>query len=354
MTSNSSLTQAVAILTGPATHLDHLGILSAIIGIPLIVTDPYTFQLAKKYYPQIDVHLMDLSDLSLDYLCQHFDVIFESVKFWSAELKPTMELFYQKKMRFVYCPHGNSDKGHSLKDHPSQDFCLVYGDHLIEHLKNTGAFQHIQGIIPTGNYRYAFYQQWRSFYDSIIEEEIFSQLSHHKPTLLYAPTWQDSENQSSFFSLTDHLIHQLGSQYNLLIKPHPFLIEDHPEKILALADRCSTHPSIRIIENLPLIYPLLNRCDLYLGDYSSIGYDFLAFNRSLYFYQPSGQSRLSTCGLSIAPSQLDSIATLITLNDHRYEEKRKSLYQYAFGLERTPEVLRDQINTALGQEAMDY
>lgn len=192
------LSKSVAILTGPSTHLDHLGILSALLQIPLIVTDPHTLKLARRYYPQIDVHLMDLADLTLDFLAEHFDVIFESSKFWAAELGPALELFYRKKMRFVFCPHGNSDKGHSLTSHPNQDIYLVYGDHLSDHLLDTGALMCIQHLIRTGNYRHAFYLKHRAFYDAIIQEEIFQSIPSSKPTLLYAPTWQDRENASSF------------------------------------------------------------------------------------------------------------------------------------------------------------
>src|SRR5579862_8469567 len=166
--------RAVAIITGVETHLDHLGILSDILQIPLIVTEDKTFELAKKFYPALDVSLRYLSDLSLDYLAAHCDVIFETGKFWAADLAGSLQLLYGKKMRFVFCPHGNSDKGHSLQQHVEQDISLVYGQHLLDLLQRTGAYQKINRVITTGNYRLPYYQQHKAFYDTLAESTIFS------------------------------------------------------------------------------------------------------------------------------------------------------------------------------------
>ncbi len=356
-TPTSTSTRSVAILTGPSTHLDHLGVLSAILKIPLIVTEEKTFQLAKRYYPQIDVSLMDMSDLSMDFLCSQFDAIFESGKFWALELKPFMEMLYRKKMRFVFCPHGNSDKGHSLKEHPDQDVSLVYGGHLQDHLQKTGALDKIRSIVATGNYRYPFYQQYKAFYDQIAEEEIFSRFQQKRKTVLYAPTWQDKENPSSFFQATEELIEQLSPTYNLLIKLHPFLIEDHIGKVLSVQHRYESHPGVHFVDEFPPIYPLLNQCDIYLGDYSSIGYDFLAFDRPLYFYNPIEDKTiettprrytgLATCGIEIPHSQKCTLNRFFeeTLS-HSHNDlstMRKALYAYAFGKEKSPETLQKEI-----------
>ena len=104
----------VAILTGPDTYLDHLGVLSQILQIPLIVTEEETYLAAKEFYPGIDIHYRDIADLSLHFLAENFEVIFQSGKFWNVELKGVIQLLYRKTLRFVFCPHGNSDKGFSF------------------------------------------------------------------------------------------------------------------------------------------------------------------------------------------------------------------------------------------------
>ena len=101
--------------------------LSSILNIPLIVTEEKTFRLAQQFYPDLNVTLYDLNDLTMEFLAKNYDLIFQTGKFWAAELGPFMELLFQKKMRFVFCPHGNSDKGHSLQNHVEQDIFLVMG-----------------------------------------------------------------------------------------------------------------------------------------------------------------------------------------------------------------------------------
>ena len=274
----------VAILTGPDTHLDHLGVLSSVLKIPLVVTDEKNLQIAQQMYPDLDVRLHGLDELSLDHLASNYDVIFETGKFFAAELKPFIELLFRKKMHFVFCPHGNSDKGHSLKNHVEQDISLVYGDHICDLLKETGAAEKIRRTIRTGNYRYPYYLKHQPFFDIGAGKSV-QPFQENKPIILYAPTWNDKENPTSFFLETDRIIEELSSSYNLLIKLHPFLIEDHPAHTYRMMARYENHPAALFLTDFPPIYPLLSRCALYLGDYSSIGYDFLAFDRPLLLHR---------------------------------------------------------------------
>ncbi|NDB87267.1 MAG: hypothetical protein EB127_31985 [Alphaproteobacteria bacterium] len=101
--------RAVAIMTGPDTLLDHIGVLSQELGIPLIVTEQETLDIAKLFYPDLNVELINLQNLSLAFLANHFDIIFQSHRFAHMEMGSSFNLLYQKEMRFVYCPHGNSD-----------------------------------------------------------------------------------------------------------------------------------------------------------------------------------------------------------------------------------------------------
>ena len=332
--------RCAAIITGPETHLDHLGVLSSLLQIPLIVTDEKTYTLAKKCYPDLDVSLKGLDELTIGYLAENFDALFETGKFWAAELRPFFELLYRKKMRFVFCPHGNSDKGHSLQNHVEQDISLVYGDHLSDLLQRTGAAEKIKHFVRTGNYRYSYYLKHRAFFDALAEENVFCRFKNKKPTILYAPTWQGQENPTSFFSATDALIEQLSSNFNLVIKLHPFLLEDHPASVFQIMARYENHPSALFLTDFPPIYPLLARCDLYLGDYSSIGYDFLKSNKPLYFLNPKQSASLSplqTCGLEIPADQGNKLNEFLnrTLEENQktFSEQRQKIYFHAFGEE---------------------
>jgi hypothetical protein len=343
--------KAVTILTGPSTHLDHIGILSAQLQVPLIVSNEKTFEMAHTFYPQFDVHFHEMSELSYDMLAANFDLIFQSGRSWTAHIQPTLELLFRKKIRMVFCPHGNSDKGHSFRNHPEQDLYLVYGDHLFDHLKKTGALEKIKQVFYTGNYRLLFYQQHQAFYDALVQTHVFSHFPTEKPTILYAPTWPDEEGPTSFFDETDALIDQLGTDYNLVIKLHPFLAESHPERVFQITDRHQNNPSVLFLTHFPPIYPLLARCDLYLGDFSSVGYDFLAFNRPLYFFNPhsetSSTSCLFRCGIEIPIHQKKRLKAFLeetrTHSQTHFATARKETYDYAFGKEKNPEEVRKEI-----------
>lgn len=323
--------RSVAILTGPFTHLDHLGILSSLLDIPLIVTEASTYAIAHKWYPDLDVQLVDLSHLSIEYLANNFDLIFQSGKFWVAEMDPAFTLFTQKKMRFVFCPHGNSDKGHSLKTHPEQDLYLVYGNHLFDLLQRTGALKQIKEVFKTGNYRWHYYQEHLLFYQNLVQDRL-SHFKESKPLILYAPTWGDQENYSSFLDATDQLIDELCLNFNLLIKLHPFLEEKHPSAFYRIWAKYENHPSVLFVSDIPSIYPLLAQCVAYLGDYSSIGYDALTLDLPLYFLaHDSSFSLLHSCGL-VCP--LDNLCDFILKTIHTKQvelsDKRKEMYRYVF------------------------
>ncbi len=336
-----------AIVTGPDTYLDHLGVLAYIMDMPLFITEKETFASALAFYPQIQAIHKESQDLDVDFLAHHFDALFESGKFFTMELSPLMELLYNKKMRFIYCPHGHSDKGHSAKQFAPQDISLVYGSHMSDLLKQTGAINSIRSTAATGNYRLAFYQKYRSFYKDLVEQIIGSKLDPNKKTALYAPSWQDGENPTSFFKEAGRLIQDLKQELNLIIKLHPFLKQFHPAETFTVLEQYQDEQGVIFLENFPCIYPLLDRCDLYIGDYSSIGYDFLSFDRPLYFLMQEHGPRfeIHSCG-EIIPSK-ENIARFIQNtwqeNTLGKKEARKDLYEYVFGKEKSFDVLKTEI-----------
>lgn len=333
--------KTAAILTGPHTHLDHLGVLSSMLKIPLVVTEEEHAHFAKEFYPDLQPELKGMKELTAEYLAQNYDMIFQSGKFFAAELKPLIELLFQKQMRFVFCPHGNSDKGHSLKEHVEQDISLVYGDHLRDLQHQNGAAKKVRHFVKTGNYRYTYYLQRQTFFDALAEEKVFSRFPQKKPVILYAPTWSDKENPTSFFTAIDRIIEELSGSYNLLIKLHPFLIDDQPAHVYSVMGRYENDPSVLFLTNFPPIYPLLERCALYLGDYSSIGYDFLVYDRPLYFLNPNKAFSLQSCGLELP--EVGIKAFIDSTLERDFSEQRKKIYYYAFGEEIPPETLRKNI-----------
>lgn len=343
-----------AISTGPDTHLDHLGVLALLLEIPLIVTDRKSYELAHIFYPQARTQFVEPQDLSLEFLVKHFDLLFSCGKYWYMELSPIMKLLFQKNMRFVLCPHGNSDKGSTLSDalHPPQDIALIYGEHMRNLLQQNGALSRVGTSVVTGNWRYPFYRRHREFYDALAEEKIFSRFDKQKLTILYAPTWSSKENPTAFYEATLELIQQLKDDYNLLIKPHPLLEEDQPGYLADLQSKCADLPHVACVMEFPAIYPILSRADIYIGDFSSIGYDFLAFDKPLYFFNLKKTSHpplLYQCGIEIPlvlSTQVKKFLTT-TLEQNRNLIQRQKIYDYAFGREREISEIKKEVLTLL-------
>jgi hypothetical protein len=344
----------VALTPTPATLLDHLGVLAAILDIPLLVSEEKTYALAKKFYPQVKTTLVETSDLTVPFLAANYDALFVSSRVWAIEKHPLFPLFCNKQMRIVYCPHGNSDKGHTLTKslNAPEDISLVYGNHMLDLLKDTGRLDHTFRTIKTGNYRRLFFKEHSAFYQPLVEKALFSKLDRSKRTILYAPTWSNSENPSSFLTECKNLIAQIAPPFNLLIKLHPYLFERHPAEVTAIVERYQHHPQVLFLDEFPPIYPILEASDLYLGDFSSIGYDYLSFDRPMYFFNTSNDrgSFLHKTGLSVS-TQKENVFAFIekTLEQNRREfsKTRKEVYNYTFGRTLPFASLRKTISKAL-------
>ncbi len=314
--------RCAALNTGPDFHLlDHIAPLADLLKCPLLVTEEKNEELAKRYYPQVSTRFIPDLEFRLKEIAEQFDALFEC-KYWQPHLKLLFQTLYNKEMQLIFCPHGQSDKGYQaplLAPYSLQDGVLVYGPLMLQMLKE------LQIEIPkhkvVGNYRLAFYQKYRSFYDGLLPK-----LDRSMPTLLYAPTWRDLDGASSFFEFGTKVFSELPKNWNLIVKLHPLLRQRDPHSLEPLLSK-TLKPNIFLIEEFPPVYPLLSIADLYLGDASSIGYDFLYFQKPLYFFPTKKLGRLHACGTIIDTkknlySQLDIV--------NRHKEKQMHLYTHAF------------------------
>jgi hypothetical protein len=281
----------VAISTGPETHLDHLAPFCALLNIPLIVTSQEHLDLGQKFYPMVDIQLIDLPELTLEYLATHFETIVTCGKFWAMELRPMIKLLYKKELNFVFIPHGYSDKEDLLGRTVDQDIHFTYRD--------------------IGNFRHHFYLQHQAHFDRLAEGYF-----NHQKSVLYAPTWQTTATSTSFFDSTGTIIEALASDYNLLIKLHPLLEENDPVQFHRILGKYENRA--RFILNFPPVYPLLDKAAVYLGDYSSIGYDFLTYNRPMFFLKQGG--KLSNCGEPFLGDIESKQEHLSAIRQQTYEE----------------------------------
>lgn len=338
-------------------HLDHLGPLCSFLQIPLIVTEEKLYILAKRYYPDLEAILFDYLAIS-EYLVSHFDVIFYSIPrdifdeifFFSQKL-------LQKRIRAIWCPHGNSDKGESIfymEALKKEEAALLYGKQMIDFFKRKGVYDQLKGSVITGNFRHEYYLKHRAFYDSLAEKEISRKLPEAEKTLLYAPTWQDYERSTSFFDASTLILETLPQEHNLVVKLHPNLVQQEEFLVEELIRKYEDRDNILFLSEFTPIYPLLNLVDLYIGDMSSIGYDFLCFNKPMFFLNQNlrdGKGDLGLylfrCGIEIKPEDYGNIhrkiAEYFQYELRNFSEIRKEVYAYAFGHPKPLEVLKKEI-----------
>jgi len=154
------------------------------------------------------------------------------------------------------------------------------------------------------------------------------------PTVLYAPTWSDAIGSSSFLAAFSSMAARLPDGWRLVLKLHPHAEAQAPlvDRLVALAAR----PGIVVLRNEPLVFPWLERADAYVGDMSSLAYDFLAYDRPMVFLNratgsaaDASGSRLFACGAVLGPERYaEAYATIEAMrpNDRaRYGALRAAL-----------------------------
>lgn len=317
---------AAAFNTGSDFHLlDHIAPLAELKKMPLITTEEINYALAQKFYPQIETRFIPDLEFRLGEIAKEFDVLYEC-KYWQPHLKLLFRQLFNKEMKLIFCPHGQSDKGYQtplLAPYGFQDGVLIYGELMIEMLKDLNVTIPDHEIV--GNYRLAFYRKYQAFYDNLAAQEIA--IDRSKRTVLYAPTWYDADGSTSFFDHGDQVIAQLPKDWNLILKVHPLLEQRKPSEFYAITALAEKKPNLFLVHEFPPVYPILAMADVYLGDSSSVGYDFLSFERPLYFLPTHRPGRLHSCGTTVDLSQ--NIYSQLE-NPNKLQGQQAALYRLAF------------------------
>jgi hypothetical protein len=339
----------------PGSHLsymDHVVPLCQILDIPLLVTDPGMQELVERYYPPMQILLAEPEDYDLDSFLSPYDFLVY-VDFFRKAIGSFQfqEYLARRCVRSVMSLHGNPDKYldmYWLEKLGDEDIVLAYGPQLVELMRTKNIPKH---PIITGNYRLAFYQKHASFFDRKLP------FQKEKTTLLYAPTWSAAahktahrEYYSTFFDVYKSVFNTLSASFQLIVKLHPHLLKTMPEEVDKIMQE---YPHVYFLNDFPLIYPLLEHIDLYMGDYSSIGYDFLYYDRPLFFLETSTPSVLQTCGCRVSKEDLSSIQEKCersTLTTQHYP--RNALYRYVFGPHKSLNQLKQEIEDACRYSAL--
>lgn len=301
-------------------YIDHLAPFCALQKWPLIACEGAVADLCRRYYPGLEVIEANIWNLSLPstlvscYPARLIQSAFPS----SASCK------------ILWLPHGNSDKGWKVPffEALQRETALIYGQKMQDFLHK----KHLS--LPTvriGNFRLRYWMQHRSFYDALALP-----LPPADKTYLYAPTWNDEEGNGSFWQMFPCLAAHLPSDCSLIVKIHPNTLRQQEIEIERLKGKYERNRNIVFLPEFPPIYPLLNRCSAYIGDMSSIGYDFLHWNRPMYFLNAKKENLendpslfLYRCGVCIAPEDAGAIFYRRD-DDSRFTDIRKQVYAYTF------------------------
>lgn len=303
-------------------HLDHLAPLCSLLQVPLILTEEELWLQAQLYYPHLETIFFNCLEAPFETV-QRFDTIFcTTPRPMIDEVFFIAEQTLKKKIKTIWLPHGNSEKGrstHSATALKNEELLLVYGPKMVDFFRECNFV--LPKTVMIGNFRKQYYEQHRPFYESLIDLP-------NKTTLLYAPTWEDDERSSSFFTWARKIIEELPDDLFLMIKLHPNLEND--PRTVQLMLQYELHPNLRFLKRFAPIYPILQKSDIYLGDASSIGYDFLTFDRPMFFISESQTTLdLHQCGRVVLPQE--DLFTVLRQDQAKLSCSRKAMYDYTFG-----------------------
>lgn len=359
----SNLIEKKGVGLNPASQIhytDHLAVICILMDIPLLFLEDPDYQMGMKYYPGLRAELESYQNVNPEYLISNYDVFFMS-DLWDRrtfhEKYGPFEKKHHKILRNVHCPHGFSDKGFYLQKCAMEDITLIYGQNMLDQLRHHGVYDKLNAYVITGNYRYTYFKQHRDFYNEIFKKEILVHFEKQQPLILYAPTWLDLEESTTFFDAHEEIIGNLPDSYNMIIKLHPRLELDDTVTYYRIMGQYEKKKNVLFLKDFSLIFPLLAHTDIYLGDMSSIGYDFLPFNKPMYFLNKQKRDAKSDrglflfkCGTEISPDQYHSLYQTIdkTLDNDaaHFTDIRQEVYDYTFGKERPFQEIKADIITA--------
>lgn len=344
----------------PITMIDHLVPLCHLLEIPYLCTDPWVQTTIELFYPPLNVQIAQPEDHSLqkelepyDYFLYQYLYRLPHGAFLFAD-----NYFFRGDRRSICCLHGNSDKKRTLywiERYADEDIVLFYGQYFLDYAAEKNVT--LKHPILTGNYRRAYAKQHAVHFQKKIAPFLFQRTD--RKTVLYAPTWTYPSmrsdwriDYSSFFEVHQAVLDTIPDDYQVLVKLHPYLVYLYPDEVAQVKEQYSESEQILFIDEVPLIYPLLQHVDIYLGDYSSVGYDFLAFDRPLFFMNMEGRSdpgvSLFQCGQTLGLEDLPQLYKIMDKTDpKKHRQARQQAYEYAFGAPKPLAHLKEEILEAL-------
>jgi len=179
--------------------------------------------------------------------------------------------------------HGTSDKsyGYSAKVR-EYDLLLLPGDRAYRTMAAAS-------LLTEDNYVIVGYPKTdRVFNGEFNREETVKSLGLDPalPTVLYAPTWQDSKFNTSLPKYGAEVLSQLPEGYNLIVKLHPNTKRYDRRNYRMVETLANQNPRIKLLGYEYDVIPTMAGADLLIADISSVSHEFLCFDRPFVFLDP--------------------------------------------------------------------
>ena len=161
-----------------------------------------------------------------------------------------------------------------------QNYLICDCEEIIDYFKSAFPLQHTK-VVSSGypRVKYLLDKQKDIPYVKFIEHEL--KIDTAKPTLLYAPTWKTTEDESDLLPISDGLL----NKYNVIYKGH---IENTSSY---LPDNAIIAPTNIETQDLILI------SDVVLTDYSSIIFDALTLDKTVCQFTPNHEQYIAERGV---------------------------------------------------------
>lgn len=255
----------------------------------------------------------------------------------------TFQNFFIKKDEQIYINtwHGTPLKymGFDIPGNPSQSQNVLRNYLMTDYLLSPNA--HTSRIFTNGYKLEGIYQGqlMESGYPRIdntyhpltnMDEKLsyFGITLDGRPTILYCPTWSGSSitspanNIKQLIAEFDYLQQELGKDYQLFVKVHPYL-----------------YPFVKDLEELAGVLisdffdvnELLSVVDILVTDYSSIFFDFLVEEKPIFFYCPDYEQYIGDRGvylpLDSLPGPLSTTIMVLCEQLKDYTKKQENGYE---------------------------
>ena len=266
-------------------HIDHLAPFCSLYKIPLFLTSKELYKIAKEQYKDIDLILCHPNEVSKEILSNYEYLVSTLPRQLINPIFLFDEMMMNKRLQSYFLPHGSSDKDNMAKL-LQEDKIFVYGDRMMQLLPK----KVYKKTIKTGNFRLKYYNLHKEFYTNLVKS-YFPKIEKGE-NILFAPSWDNDEVQK----WTTALIKHKPENVTLYIKLHPNTSKEGIGMSLPVA--FSDQKGVIFIHDYYPIYSIMPFMQSLFMDISSIGYDFLEFNKPLFFTVKNDQL-LNKCGLHI-------------------------------------------------------